>query len=378
MDIWSLNLRHLRAVVAIAEQGSISAAARAISITQPAISQGLARLEAQLDETLFQRRSDGMVQSRAAEAFVPRAAAALGHVRFSRVTMVQVHALVSLARAGSYADASRATTISSPSLHRAVNDLAIVLRRQLVERRGKGVVLTEQGRRIARSFRLAEAELRAGLSELANLKGREQARIVVGAMPLSRARILPAAIAGFLQRHPVANVDVVEGAFSELVELLRDGEIDCMIGALRAPAPEDLTQRPLFKDHPSVLARHGHPLAHDKPDLQRLCSFPWIVPPKGTPLRDNWERWFDRAGMEPPPVPVECGSVITIREILRATDFLTVLSPDQIRIELEAGWLVRVAEVPDWFLRTIGVTTRAAWRPTALQQDFIDTVMQTV
>lgn len=378
MDIWSFNLRHLRAAVATAEQGSISAAARAISITQPAISQGLARLEEQLGDELFERRPDGMVQCPAAEIFIPRAAAALDHIRFSRVTMVQVHALVALARTGSYADASRATAISSPSLHRAVNDLAIVLRRQLVERRGKRVALTDQGRRIARSFRLAEAELRAGISELASLRGQEQARIVVGAMPLSRARILPAAISAFIRKHPAANIDVVEGAFSELVEPLRDGEIDIMIGALRSPAPEDLIQKPLFEDQPIVLARQGHPLVGRKHSMTEIFGFPWIVPPKGTPLRDNWEQWFNRAGMPPPAVPVECGSVMTIREILRATDFLTVLSPDQVRIELEAGWLVKVAEVPDWFLRTIGVTARATWRPTMLQQEFIGTLTKIV
>lgn len=378
MDIWRLNLRHLRAIVAIAEHGSISAAARAISITQPAITQGLARLEDHLGERLFDRRSDGVATTPAAAIFVPRAASALAHIRSSRVTMVQLHALIALARAGSYADASRATGLSQPSLHRAVNDLAIVLRRVLVDRRGKGVMLTEQGRRTARAFRLAEAELRAGLSELAGLRGHDSSRIIVGAMPLSRVRLLPATIAHFLSAHSNCRIDVVEGAFSELIEPLRDGEIDFMIGALRFPPPDGLDQNPLFEDRPAVIGRHHHPLAGKNPDIKDLARYQWTVPPNETPLRENWNNWFARSGIEAPLVPVECGSVMTIRELLIATDYLTVLSPDQVRVELEAGWLIKIKDVPRWFHRTIGVTTRSGWRPTTLQQYFLDDLLQVV
>jgi DNA-binding transcriptional LysR family regulator len=70
-------------------------------------------------------------------------------------------------------------------------------------------------------------------------------------------------------------------------------------------------------------------------------------------------------------VPIECGSVIMVRQLLVQSDFLTLLSPDQVAVELEAGWLVRVADAPGEISRTIGITTRADWRPTRLQQGFI-------
>lgn len=372
MDIWSLNLRHLRAVVAIHEHGSISAAARAISITQPAISQGLSKLEELMGESLFERRPDGMTVTDVGEIVVLRAVAALEHIRLSRVTMTQLHAFAALARAGSYAVAAQQTGLSPPSLHRAVNDLAIVTRRQLVERFGKTVRLTEQGRSLARRFRLAEAELRACMIELANLRGENTGRIVIGAMPLSRARLLPSACASFMAEQFGIVVEVVEGAYADLVEPLRDGEIDFIIGALRDPAPEDLQQLPLFEDRPAVFARAGHPLARQSPALAQLASHAWVVPPRNVPLRESWVRWFKQAGQEPPPVPVECGSVITIREILRDTDFLTVLSRDQLRVELEAGWVEAIAEVPEWFYRTIGITSRAGWQTTPGHKRFMD------
>jgi DNA-binding transcriptional LysR family regulator len=195
---------------------------------------------------------------------------------------------------------------------------------------------------------------------------------------LSRARVLPAAIAAFHREYPDARISVVEGAWHELVEPLRDGSIDVMIGALRALAPGDeLDQQSLFSDHPVVLARPAHPALHaaETADwsglLPLLAGFPWIVPEVGTPLRAQWAQLFDAAGIAEPAVPIACGSVMMIRQILIDSDFLTLLSPDQVAVELEAGWLTVVAELPAAYVRVIGVTRRATWRPTAMQAAFL-------
>lgn len=45
MEPFNLNLRHLRAVALMKRLGSLTAAAAAAHLTQPALTQGLARLE---------------------------------------------------------------------------------------------------------------------------------------------------------------------------------------------------------------------------------------------------------------------------------------------------------------------------------------------
>lgn len=377
MEIWALNLRHLRAVSEIRHRGSISAAGSAINLTQPAITQALAKLEGLLGLTLFERSPEGMQPTPAALLLTPRIDAALAHIASRRVTMAQVRALIAFADGGSYGVASAMTGVSQPSLHRAVGDLGIALRKVLLERRGKGLMLTEAGRRIVRAFRLARAELAAGLSELETLKGHETGRIAIGAMPLSRAKLLPAAVAAFNRLHPEVEIVIAEGSHAELIEPLRDGVLDLMIGALREPAPgKDVQQQPLFVDCPVVIARKGHPLTD--PDAAGLARFPWIVSAPGTPLHSEWHRMFAAAGLDPPRVPIECGSVMTIRQILMETDFLTLLSPDQVAVELEAGWLRKVCDAPGNLQRTIGVTTRSGWKATGLQQVFLDTLTRAV
>ncbi|MEO9600339.1 LysR family transcriptional regulator [Parasphingorhabdus sp.] len=372
MELWDLNLRHLYAAMEICDKGSISAAADAVNLTQPAITQGLVKLETQLGQPLFERHTDGMTPTPAATIFAPRIDAALVNIGSSRVTMAQMRAFLSVAEHGSYPTASAMSGLAQPSLHRSVANLSIALKRKLLERRGKGMALTAQGRSLARSFRLARAELAAGLSELDALKGKETGTISIGAMPLCRARLLPKAVAEFHKAYPESEVRIVEGSHAELIEPLRDGELDILIGALRDPAPgDDVQQRSLFEDHPVIIGRYDHPLRDQRSDLDKLASYPWIIAAPDTPLRMRWEHMFESAGIDCPDVPIECGSVITIRQILLESDFLTLLSPDQVAVELEANWLSTIGGPPKGIHRNIGATTRTGWMPTAMQRDFM-------
>lgn len=372
MEIWDLNLRHLYAAMEICDKGSISAAADAVNLSQPAITQGLVKLERILEQPLFERHPDGMTPTAAATILAPRIQAALANIGSTRVTMAQLHAFLAVAEHGSYPTASAMSSLAQPSLHRSVANLAIALKRKLLERRGKGMALTAQGRSLARSFRLARAELAAGLSELEALKGRETGTISIGAMPLCRARLLPKAVAAFHKAYPESEIRIVEGSHSELIEPLRDGELDLLIGALRDPSPgEDVQQQALFEDHPVIIGRYDHPLQDQQSDLKKLASFPWIIAAPGTPLRMRWEQMFESAGIACPNVPIECGSVITIRQILLESDFLTLLSADQVAVELEANWLSAIGKPPEGLHRIIGTTTRAGWMPTGMQRDFM-------
>ena len=60
MNIWNLDLNLLRVFDAIAREGSVSAAAASLGITQPAASNALARLRRELGDPLFVRTPRGM------------------------------------------------------------------------------------------------------------------------------------------------------------------------------------------------------------------------------------------------------------------------------------------------------------------------------
>lgn len=377
MDVHHLNIRHLAALASAVRTGSISGAARVVNLTQPAVTQGIAKLEKQLGFPLFDRAPGGIVPREEARALSDRIDVALRLIGTRNATMAQIRAFVALSQAGSYAGASALTGLAEASLHRAVADLSLTVGARLVDRKGRGVSLTRRGMSLARDFRLALSELRSGLAEVDMLQGRETGKIAIGAMPLARASILPDSVAAFHARHPEVKITISEGSHLDLVGPLRDGEIDMMIGALRnLPKGGDLVETPLLDDRPIIVGRVGHPLSGDQGTItiDRLTAFPWIIAAEGTPLRKLWRGMFEEAGVDPPHVPIECGAVITIRQLIRNSDFLTLLSRDQLAVELEAGWLVHIADAPASVCRTIGVTARADWRPTPQQANFLATI----
>lgn len=381
IDPFDLNLRHLRALLAIQEHASITVAANIVNLSQPALTQGLAKLERQLGYGLFERRSDGMVLTPIGEIMVERVRAAIDHLAtgskgLTRVfhhperlmTMTQLRAFLALADAGNFTVAADNTGLSQTAVHRAVGDLEKVVGGAVVERRGRGVWLNAAGKRLVRGIRLAVNELAAGIAEL-GIEGSGEL-IAFGALPLSRPFLVPTAMARLAQEHPHARFEVLEGSWREMVEPLRDGRIDLIVGAVRSYDITDLHQVSLYENQLVVAAGSQHPLVGTSmPPIEVLASYPWIVAPTGTPLRTIWDRMF---ADHKPPTPVECASVMIIGRLLTESNFLTLLSPDQVALQIRSGLLARVGPPLEDSSRMIGFTTRRSWRPTTLQRRFLE------
>ena len=85
-----MKLAQLRYVAAIADQGSLRAAARHLGVAQPAFSRSIAELERELGAALFERRARGMIATPLGQAFVRRANAILNDVRRARDEVEQL------------------------------------------------------------------------------------------------------------------------------------------------------------------------------------------------------------------------------------------------------------------------------------------------
>ena len=90
----AVEMRHLRLIAAIAEQGSMTAAARTLDLTQPALSHQLRELEARLRSPLFVRTARRMVLTPAGEQ--------LAHL--ARTVLAQVDAFERQALEGDFAE----------------------------------------------------------------------------------------------------------------------------------------------------------------------------------------------------------------------------------------------------------------------------------
>jgi len=387
------NVRHLRAFREVARQRSISEAAAGVHLSQPAITQAIAKLEDQLGARLFERRSDGMVPTDLGEMFLNRVDRALtlirdgareavrqnsrkggrGFAHFDQLlTTAQLRALIAVSKAENFSLAARTVGISQPTLHRSARDLERLSGLSLFKKSGQGIELTPSAQTLARSVKLAFSELEQGFAEINETRGIDRGKIAIGSLPLPRTFILPAAINALTRDRDDVRISVIDGPYDDLLHELRHGELDLMVGALRNPVPiDDVVQEALISDPLAVVGRAGHPLnAKARITLDDLAAYPWAIPREGTPTRASFEELFAKA--DAPRNIVESSSLILIRGLLLESDRLTLISQHQIRHEEQLGLLKPLAFDVANTARPIGITLRRDWRPTATQRHFLD------
>ena len=392
-----LNLRHLRAFCEVAERGSISAAADNIHLTQPAISQAMSKLERIVGIRLFLRTSTGMQLTEPGALFEQRIIKVLSQLdagvrnavaeerkrsgtsapKFDHLLSVNhLRAMVCVAEASSFSGAARNLSISQPSLHRMARDLERLAGMAFFKSHGNGIDLTPPARAMVRFAKLALGEIEQAIFELNEWQGIDKTNITVGTLPLLRTAVLPNAINQFGRQFPNSVISVVDGPYDELLDGLRKGQLDFLVGALRGELSyDDIEQQSLFEDRLGIFGRIGHPLAGKRKLMPTtLARYPWVVPRRGAPTRTNFDNFFEHG--DTPDRIVETSSLALVTGLLADSDRLTMISSHQISKEVQNGSVIRLdvklADPP----RDIGIAKRKDWRPTKIQSVFIEHIIK--
>ncbi|MBP1849411.1 LysR substrate-binding domain-containing protein [Rhizobium halophytocola] len=389
------NLRHLKAFLLVAEMQSVNRAAERVNLSQPAITQAIARLEKLFGVELFNRHQTGMyitdfgtlLRNRLMDAFLALGAGA-GQAAGSAladavaadptryVTASQLNALSALNQSGDFQVAADQLGITATSLHRNIRGLEEQLAAKLVFRDGHAVQFSRSGSVLAQQAKLAMRELELAYEDIDWARGVNRGRLTIGALPLTRSYIAPKALVTLASNHPELRVRLMEGSYPVLLRALCEGDVDVLIGALREPPPvSSVVEEPLFTETLCVVARGDHPLVGAKSIVTReLLGYPWVAPRAGSPARREFERLMSDAG---PPLMLEVASHNSVRAILFESDALALLSPEQIRYEVKNGQLAVLPVEWQPQPRTIGYTVRKNWRPTLAQRELID-ILQTI
>lgn len=386
------NLRHLRAFSLTARHKRVKRAAAEVFLSQPAVTQAVAKLEEDFGEALFTRSPTGMYCTDAGEVLLHRVDRALeilssmpieprgrGKAEAARdplthLTSAHLRTMIAIAALGCFEAAADALEISKTSLLRTVRALEYIFGTRLFLRSAQGIVLSPDGDTFARHAKLAVREIESAREEIEHMRGNRIGRIVIGSMPLARVDVVPKAVARLLNRLPDLRIRIIEGTYSGLMAGLRSGEVDVVVGALRDPAPyPDVEERELFSDTLSLVVRSGHPLARQSMvTLSDTIGYPWIVSGMDTPTRDLFHAVFrSRALMEPKRI-LEVSSNVCMRASLLESDRIAMVSRRQIKIEQDSGLLeVLPLQLPDT-ARPIGLSLRRNWAPSLAQQALLE------
>jgi LysR family transcriptional regulator of gallate degradation len=247
-----------------------------------------------------------------------------------------------------------------------------VVRRSLYQRMARGLAPTSQARELARRLKVALRELEYGIDEIQTAQGIFTARIAVGNIPHSGTHLLSKAINQFLALYPAAFVHVLDGPYEPLLDALRAGDLDLLFGVIRRPAwATDVREEFLFSNPYVIAVRCQPPLARVRNvRLRDLARYDWILPARGAPRREAFERLFADSARSP-IVSIETTSSAIYKSVLAATDRIALLSTLEAQFVEPEALTILPFDSPV-LARADGVASRADWQPTRLHQQFLD------
>jgi DNA-binding transcriptional LysR family regulator len=257
--------------------------------------------------------------------------------------------------------AALATHMSQPAASKMLKDMEEVFGVALFERLPRGMRPTVYGDTLVRHVRMALDNLAQGQSAMAALQAGLSGQVNVGAILTPSMTLVPQAIAATKAEAPQLSIGVDVGTSDVLVDGLKRGRLDFLIA--RIPAQEEdlnLVFENLSEETECAVVRPGHPmLQHSALSLQDIASSAWILSPRGSILRHQFDMLFRRNGLTAPINVIETTAMSVIKALLQQTDCLHLMPLDVARYFEACGELSILPVVLPCNMESYGLIMRS-------------------
>jgi DNA-binding transcriptional LysR family regulator len=153
------------------------------------------------------------------------------------LNLVHLKVLAAVARHESVTEAAKELHYSQPSVSHHLSRLEAAVEAKLVQRIGRGIRLTPEGRLLANRATEILGRVEAASRELEAQVGLQSGRVRLAANASALSTIVPRAATALAAAHPGIELSVFEQHPVEALQLLRQGEIDVALVFRYADAP---------------------------------------------------------------------------------------------------------------------------------------------
>jgi len=211
----------------------------------------------------------------------------------------QLKYFVSLAQSGTFSEAAERVHISQPALSQQIKKLEQELDALLIERMGKGVKLTEQGKHFLTEAMNVLDSVRSASESVNRDENSLHGSLRFGIIPTIAPYFLPSMMDRLRVDPDEVNIHIEEKQTDTLIQQLKMGEVDHLL--LSPPIPEDGLLTEKIGREPFQLA-----LAEDDPladrtsiALDEITEEPILILEEGHCLRDQSLSFCEQQNVQP-------------------------------------------------------------------------------
>ncbi|MTI18863.1 pca operon transcription factor PcaQ [Rhodobacteraceae bacterium RKSG542] len=283
----------------------------------------------------------------------------MNHLR--RLKLRHLEAFVEVARQNSVSRAAKALNLTQPAVTRTLKELEEICGKPLLEKQGRGIKLSQFGEVFLRHAGQSLASARNGVKALTQLSHSQGPKVRIGALPTVAASVMPQAVKAYLDAGMRNRLHIVTGENEVLLNQLRNGDLDIVVG--RLPAPEKmqgLTFEPAYRERVVFAVSASHPLAKTKQvSIQDLTAYPMLLPSAGSIIRPYVDRLFIEQGVPEPESIIETVSDSFGRAFANDYDAIWVISRGVIASEIASGLMIELPVETATTLGSVGLSVKA-------------------
>jgi LysR family transcriptional regulator, nitrogen assimilation regulatory protein len=253
----------------------------------------------------------------------------------------QLEYFVHVAEFGSFTHASRFLSVAQPALSRQVRSLEVELHQPLFERNGRGVTLTEAGKRLLDHSRGLLQQAERARQDLEAHRGAPAGRLVIGLPPSVGRTLTGPLVRAYREQFPNASLSIVEGLSTYVLEWLAIGRVDFALVYNAAPSAEvDLV--PVLEEKLYLVSARGKArsakLMGAAIGLTEVAEHALVIPSRPHAMRMLLESELAHVGCKA-RVALEIESVPAMLDLVQHDAFHAVLSLNAVESSAHADFL---------------------------------------
>jgi DNA-binding transcriptional LysR family regulator len=236
----------------------------------------------------------------------------------------KIRHVVGVAKAGSFTAASGVLALTQSALTKSVAEVESQLGLRLFERTSRGIRLTAAGESfLPRAERLL-AEAADLLLDFRDVQMLAAGNLRIGVGPSAFMTFLETSVSAFARVYPAIGITVEDGSEDRIVQALRQGEIDLVVGGCRhLEAWREIQTHRIAPLHLFFIARRDHPLGQGTVTAKALLSYPIVMPSAGLGVDQELREAYLQAGLAPVPPRYRCDQIGMVMGLVEATDAIS-------------------------------------------------------